>query len=99
MLVILHVITICMDCYLVLHRCNSGWTGKACDQCVKMAGCVNGDCNGKPNSCYCNEGWQGVLCNEPICAQGCNLTNAMCSYVSGHTLHSKTTSMISYSAW
>ena len=47
-----------------------------------MAGCIHGICNGTANTCVCNEGWQGILCNEPICAQGCNLSNAMCTYVS-----------------
>ena len=49
------------------HSCFDGWEGEKCDQCLKLPGCVNGQCGSHPNTCECNPGWEGHLCDEPVC--------------------------------
>lgn len=46
-------------------RCNTGWTGKNCTECVSYPGCVNGGCR-KPWECRCKPGWGGDLCDEKL---------------------------------
>eukprot|EP00095_Tigriopus_kingsejongensis_P012307 maker-scaffold2342_size16862-snap-gene-0.3 protein:Tk12307 transcript:maker-scaffold2342_size16862-snap-gene-0.3-mRNA-1 annotation:"protein jagged-1" len=59
--------------------CHDGWEGENCKTCVKLPGCVNGDCEeGKPNTCQCHDGWTGHLCDEPICTEGCHTYNGYC---------------------
>ena len=44
------------------HRCQPGWQGPLCDQCVTFPGCVNGLCV-EPWQCICKDGWDGHLCD------------------------------------
>jgi len=60
-------------------QCFKGWSGNTCNKCIKMPGCMNGDCIDTSNACFCHEGWSGPLCTEPICASGCNTENAVCT--------------------
>ncbi|KAM7158731.1 protein delta homolog 1 isoform 2-T2 [Molossus nigricans] len=46
-------------------RCQPGWQGPLCDQCVPLPGCVNGLCV-EPWQCICNDGWDGTLCDTEI---------------------------------
>nr|KAF6484010.1 delta like non-canonical Notch ligand 1 [Rousettus aegyptiacus] len=46
-------------------RCQSGWQGPLCDQCVTFPGCVNGLCM-EPWQCICDDGWDGNLCDIDI---------------------------------
>lgn len=43
-------------------RCQPGWQGPLCDQCVAFPGCVNGVCV-EPWQCICKDGWDGHLCD------------------------------------
>uniref|UniRef100_A0A8C6CXP8 Delta like non-canonical Notch ligand 1 n=1 Tax=Moschus moschiferus TaxID=68415 RepID=A0A8C6CXP8_MOSMO len=43
-------------------RCQPGWQGPLCDQCVTFPGCVNGLCV-EPWQCICKDGWDGHLCD------------------------------------
>ncbi len=38
---------------------------------ICLAGCRQGTCDGKPNTCSCNPGWEGTLCDQPICKPRC----------------------------
>ena len=67
-------------------RCQNGWKGSSCDECMELPGCLHGSCekhNGDkiPNSCHCEDGWMGHLCDQPICAKGCNMSHAHCTKV------------------
>lgn len=44
------------------RRCQPGWQGPLCDQCVTFPGCVNGLCV-EPWQCICKDGWDGHLCD------------------------------------
>ncbi|XP_004837005.1 protein delta homolog 1 isoform X1 [Heterocephalus glaber] len=46
-------------------RCQPGWQGDLCDQCVTFSGCVNGHCE-EPGECICEDGWDGKLCNIDV---------------------------------
>ncbi|XP_005285853.2 protein delta homolog 1 isoform X2 [Chrysemys picta bellii] len=46
-------------------RCQPGWQGALCNQCVPFPGCVHGSC-AKPWQCVCEEGWVGSLCDIDI---------------------------------
>ncbi|XP_023564463.1 protein delta homolog 1 isoform X2 [Octodon degus] len=46
-------------------RCQPGWQGPQCDQCVTPPGCVNGHCE-EPWECICEDGWEGKLCDLDI---------------------------------
>nr|XP_020044073.1 protein delta homolog 1 isoform X4 [Castor canadensis] len=52
-------------------RCQPGWQGPLCDQCVTSPGCVNGLCE-EPWQCICKDGWDGKLCD--IGVQACTST-------------------------
>ncbi|XP_028396222.1 delta-like protein C [Dendronephthya gigantea] len=43
-------------------RCNAGWKGPNCSECVRNSSCVNGFCR-QPFECLCNESWTGPFCN------------------------------------
>ncbi|XP_059098127.1 neurogenic locus protein delta-like [Tigriopus californicus] len=59
--------------------CHDGWEGDECKTCIKLPGCLNGDCeDGRPNTCQCHDGWTGHLCDEPICSEGCHEHNGYC---------------------
>lgn len=47
----------------VCCRCNYGWQGPLCDQCVPYPGCVHGTC-GEPWQCTCEKNWGGLLCDK-----------------------------------
>ena len=47
---------------LTPHRCQPGWQGPLCDQCVTFPGCMNGLCV-EPWQCICKDGWDGHLCD------------------------------------
>ena len=53
-------------------RCNHGWQGSLCTECIPMDGCsVHGSCSNEPFSCHCeNSGWMGRLCECPKCRNG-----------------------------
>ncbi|KAM4832935.1 protein delta homolog 1 isoform X2 [Urocitellus parryii] len=55
-------------------RCQPGWQGPLCDQCVTSPGCVNGLCE-EPWQCICKDGWDGKLCDIDVRA----CTSAPCS--------------------
>lgn len=44
-------------------RCNYGWQGPQCDQCLPYPGCVHGTCT-EPWKCDCEKNWGGLLCNK-----------------------------------
>ncbi|XP_021564355.1 protein delta homolog 1 [Carlito syrichta] len=46
-------------------RCQPGWQGPLCDQCVTSPGCVNGLCK-EPWQCICPDGWDGELCDIDV---------------------------------
>jgi hypothetical protein len=50
-----------------LHRIDSHFIVSA----ICLAGCRQGTCDGKPNTCSCNPGWEGTLCDQPICQPRC----------------------------
>ena len=51
-----------------LLRCNNGWMGTNCDECIPMSGCLNGGCKREePFTCQCQEGWLGPQCDCPQC--------------------------------
>ena len=37
-------------------QCFKGWSGNTCNKCIKMPGCMNGDCIDTSNACFCHEG-------------------------------------------
>ena len=37
-------------------QCFKGWSGDTCNKCIKMPGCMNGDCIDTSNACFCHEG-------------------------------------------
>ena len=59
--------------------CEVGWTGNHCDQCIPMAGCQNGGCDGSPLACKCQDGWMGPFCDCPKCKEGCNMEHGYCT--------------------
>lgn len=46
-------------------RCDPGWGGPRCDDCVRMPGCVHGTCH-QPWQCTCIDGWTGRFCDKDI---------------------------------
>uniref|UniRef100_W5NJ49 Delta like non-canonical Notch ligand 2 n=1 Tax=Lepisosteus oculatus TaxID=7918 RepID=W5NJ49_LEPOC len=46
-------------------RCDPGWEGPQCEDCVKMPGCVHGSCH-QPWQCTCESGWAGRFCDKDI---------------------------------
>ncbi|KAM8946973.1 protein delta homolog 2 [Pelodytes ibericus] len=46
-------------------RCDPGWEGMFCEDCVRMPGCVHGSCH-QPWQCMCHEGWAGKFCNKDL---------------------------------
>ncbi|XP_068803163.1 protein delta homolog 1 isoform X2 [Struthio camelus] len=60
-------------------RCQPGWQGALCNQCVPFPGCLHGSC-AKPWQCVCEEGWVGSLCDidiHPCSAKPCT-NNSTC---------------------
>lgn len=47
----------------VCCRCNYGWQGPLCDQCLPYPGCVHGTCS-EPWQCTCEKNWGGLLCDK-----------------------------------
>lgn len=47
----------------VFLRCNPGWQGATCEQCIPFPGCVHGTCK-KAWQCMCEQGWVGSQCNQ-----------------------------------
>lgn len=47
----------------VCCRCNYGWQGPLCDECLPYPGCVHGTCN-EPWQCTCEKNWGGLLCDK-----------------------------------
>ncbi|XP_004584351.2 protein delta homolog 1 isoform X2 [Ochotona princeps] len=60
-------------------RCQPGWQGPLCDQCVTSPGCMNGFCE-EPWQCLCQEGWDGKLCDTDVraCTSGPCANNSTC---------------------
>ncbi|VDM77584.1 unnamed protein product [Strongylus vulgaris] len=48
--------------YFLYCRCDFGWKGLFCSECVPLAGCQNGYCR-TAHQCECFSNWGGVLCN------------------------------------
>ncbi|XP_012658923.1 protein delta homolog 1 isoform X2 [Otolemur garnettii] len=77
-------------------RCQPGWQGPLCDQCMTAPGCYNGYCE-EAWQCICNDGWEGKLCEIDVractstpCANNgscVNLENGQykCSCIPGYT--------------
>uniref|UniRef100_A0A8D1T0V9 Delta like non-canonical Notch ligand 1 n=1 Tax=Sus scrofa TaxID=9823 RepID=A0A8D1T0V9_PIG len=61
-------------------RCQPGWQGPLCDQCVTFPGCVNGLCV-EPWQCICKDGWDGHLCDLDIraCTSNPCANNGTCA--------------------
>jgi len=59
-------------------KCNLGYFGPSCRDCVKLPGCQNGYCK-KSFECRCEEGWSGMFCNTPECHQDCERNNGFCA--------------------
>lgn len=47
----------------VFGRCNYGWQGELCNECLTYPGCVHGTCN-MPWQCNCEMNWTGLFCNR-----------------------------------
>ena len=65
-----HLYIVSQFCFL---RCDLGWRGELCDQCIKLPGCSeHGSChNDIPFTCACDSNeWLGPLCNCPKCSLG-----------------------------
>ncbi|XP_003509916.1 protein delta homolog 1 isoform X1 [Cricetulus griseus] len=60
-------------------RCQPGWEGPQCDQCITSPGCVNGVCE-EPWQCICKNGWDGDLCDieMPACTSTPCANNGTC---------------------
>ncbi|XP_068608268.1 protein jagged-2-like [Brachionichthys hirsutus] len=52
-------------------KCNYGWQGPLCDECLPYPGCVHGTCN-EPWQCTCEKNWGGLLCNKDLNYCGTN---------------------------
>lgn len=48
-----------------LFRCENGWTGPNCDECIRYPGCQHGTCNA-PWKCNCDKGWGGLFCDQDL---------------------------------
>ena len=44
-------------------RCDPGWEGDYCEECVRMPGCLHGTCH-QPWQCICHSGWAGKFCDK-----------------------------------
>lgn len=44
-------------------RCNPGWKGATCEQCIPLHGCVHGTCE-NAWQCTCEQGWVGSQCDQ-----------------------------------
>ncbi|XP_049625823.1 protein delta homolog 1 isoform X2 [Suncus etruscus] len=60
-------------------RCQPGWQGPLCDQCMTFPGCAHGLCV-DPWECVCEEGWEGDLCDTDIraCSSAPCANNGTC---------------------
>ena len=58
-------------------KCNLGYTGPGCRDCVPLPGCLHGSCS-KGFQCQCEPGWSGMFCNQPECEESCELSNGVC---------------------
>nr|XP_034961755.1 protein delta homolog 1 [Zootoca vivipara] len=61
-------------------RCQPGWQGPLCDQCIPFPGCLHGTC-AKPWQCMCEEGWIGSLCDtdvHPCSSKPCTNNSTTC---------------------
>uniref|UniRef100_F6X0Y0 Protein delta homolog 1 n=1 Tax=Ornithorhynchus anatinus TaxID=9258 RepID=F6X0Y0_ORNAN len=60
-------------------RCQPGWRGPLCTECIPFPGCLHGGCT-LPWQCVCQEGWVGSLCDidtHPCSATPCT-NNSTC---------------------
>ncbi|XP_034384273.1 protein jagged-2b [Cyclopterus lumpus] len=46
-------------------KCNYGWQGQFCDECVLYPGCVHGTCKIQWQ-CNCERNWGGLLCDKDL---------------------------------
>uniref|UniRef100_A0A669NYP5 Delta like non-canonical Notch ligand 2 n=1 Tax=Phasianus colchicus TaxID=9054 RepID=A0A669NYP5_PHACC len=46
-------------------RCDPGWEGEYCEECVRMPGCLHGTCH-QPWQCICHSGWAGKFCDKDV---------------------------------
>jgi len=59
-------------------KCNLGYFGPSCTDCVKLPGCQNGYCK-KSFECRCEDGWSGMFCSNPVCHKDCEKNNGFCA--------------------
>ncbi|KAE8289443.1 Protein jagged-2 [Larimichthys crocea] len=52
-------------------KCNYGWQGPLCDECLPYPGCVHGTCS-EPWQCTCEKNWGGLLCDKDLNYCGTN---------------------------
>uniref|UniRef100_A0A3B4ZWR4 Protein jagged-2-like n=1 Tax=Stegastes partitus TaxID=144197 RepID=A0A3B4ZWR4_9TELE len=52
-------------------KCNYGWQGPLCDECLPYPGCVHGTCT-EPWQCTCEKNWGGLLCDKDLNYCGTN---------------------------
>ncbi|KAF5890925.1 protein delta 1, partial [Clarias magur] len=60
-------------------RCNPGWQGPTCEQCVPLPGCVHGTCE-DAWQCVCEQGWVGSQCDRDsrLCSSNPCSVNSTC---------------------
>ncbi|XP_063047246.1 protein delta homolog 2 [Engraulis encrasicolus] len=46
-------------------KCDPGWGGATCGECLRMPGCVHGSCH-QPWQCTCEPGWTGRFCDKDV---------------------------------
>uniref|UniRef100_A0A669AZG1 Protein jagged-2 n=1 Tax=Oreochromis niloticus TaxID=8128 RepID=A0A669AZG1_ORENI len=52
-------------------KCNYGWQGPLCEECLPYPGCVHGTCK-QPWQCSCEKNWGGLLCDKDLNYCGTN---------------------------
>jgi len=68
-----------------LCACQVGWSGKACDVCLRRPGCVHGYCD-EAFDCLCDDGYEGGLCDKPACSPACGV-HGKCTAIDTCTCH------------
>merc|ERR1712042_412423 len=70
-------------------KCNPGWGGKNCSDCVPLKGCstIGGYCKDPndptkqtPHGCICKSDYTGPLCDQHKCSQGCTKGKGTCLF-------------------
>lgn len=70
-------------------KCNPGWTGTNCTDCVPLKGCspIGGYCKDPnnptkqtPHGCICKTDYTGPLCDQPKCVPTCTKGQGACVF-------------------